>query len=67
MSKITRRSTAKVYPITSTGRTHWNWRLTSSNGHVIASGYGYNTKTNAKRAFKRLVQILGTGTWRWEK
>ena len=34
--------------------TGWRWRLVSGNRKVMASGEGYATKANAKRACKRM-------------
>ena len=37
----------------------FRWRLTSGNGAIVAdSGEAYSTKSNAKRAIKKLVKSI---------
>lgn len=36
----------------------WRWRVVAPNGQVIASGEGYFSKWNAKRAAKKLYPEL---------
>jgi uncharacterized protein YegP (UPF0339 family) len=40
-------------------RNQWRWSLRSRNGHVIADGgEGYSTKSNARRAARRVGGAL---------
>lgn len=41
----------------------WGWTLYSANNKVIALGWGYNTKTGARKAFNRTREIMGGMVW----
>lgn len=43
-----------VYRGEGRGRQRWRWRAVSSNGEIVASGEGYVTRWNAKRAARKL-------------
>jgi len=41
----------------------WRWRMKASNGKIVAdSGEGYATRSNARRAVKRLTNIDWAGS-----
>ena len=42
------------------GRRKWHWRLIAQqNGEIVLSSQGYYSKSNAKRAAKRLSDLNG--------
>lgn len=41
----------------------WRWRLVAGNGKIIAdSAEGYASRSNAMRAWRRVLRALQTGT-----
>ena len=50
----------EVYPDTAT---EWRWRLIASNGLLIAdSGEGYSSRSNARRAARRMKVAVWKAT-----
>ncbi len=43
-------------------RRFWRWRLRAANGRIIAdSGEGYARRSNARRAARRLLNLIRSG------
>lgn len=46
---------------------HWYWRLCARNGKVVADGSeGYASKSNARRAARRVEDAIASSTKRLE-
>lgn len=60
-SVVANGSDASRYEVSETASGQWAVRLVAANGHVIARGEAYASKSNADRAIERMAEIIGGG------